>query len=211
MKALMIGGDFWHSAGQYYCALQVSVCETLDFAASIEAVRSIDLHGYDILYITRSFYNADSLGKLTQKSIADDDERRIQNFVETGGALFLMHAGVTIRSENAILADVARGMFIMHPPACPFTLAFDDTDDAIARQAAYEVNDELYHVTTDASTTRVFAWAHSKQYGTHIAGWAHSYKRGKVAVFTPGHAHDVIASDAYQTTIKHVSQWLIRS
>ena len=85
MKALMIGGDFWHSAGQYYCALQDSVCETVDFIPDIEGFRSIDIQNYDILYITRSFYNADLAGKLTQKSITEDDEQKIKDFVETGG------------------------------------------------------------------------------------------------------------------------------
>ncbi len=202
----MLGGDFWHSAGYYYHMLKTTVCENIDFISNVENFRAVSLADYDVLYITKNFYDADMAGKLCLGSIATSDERRIQEFVEAGHALCLLHAGVTIREENAILLDLVKGMFIMHPPICKFSIEFEKT---MMTQDAYEVEDELYHVTTKSTETQVFAWAHSAEYGRHIAGWRHEYGKGKVAAFTPAHTSVVLGSKEYQETVKNIFTWLI--
>lgn len=206
MKALMLGGDFWHSPGLYYHVLKTHICTEVDFIPNVEVLRNINLDLYDILYIAKSFYDADTSGQLTQKSILENDEQKIKVFVENGKSLCILHAGSTIRDENNILLDLIKGRFINHPPICKFFVEFDKT---FISYDSYMVEDELYHVTTQSEDTNVFAWAVSQEYGRHIMGWRHSYGKGKVAVFTLGHTSEVITSESYKTILKNMSHWLM--
>jgi hypothetical protein len=61
----------------------------------------------------------------------------------------------------------------------------------------------------DESKTSVFMESHSPQHGRAPQGWAHTYGKGKVGVFIPGHHIATINHPMVRRTVQNVTKWLV--
>ena len=73
----------------------------------------------------------------------------------------------------------------------------------------FTVADEEYEVEMDETQTSVFMESHSPEHGRAPQGWAHTFGKGKVGVFIPGHSPATISHPMVQRTIRNVTGWLI--
>jgi type 1 glutamine amidotransferase len=52
--------------------------------------------------------------------------------------------------------------------------------------------------------------SHSPEHGRAPQGWAHTYGKGKVAVFIPGHSVQTMTHPMVRRTIDNCIDWLLK-
>ena len=73
----------------------------------------------------------------------------------------------------------------------------------------FTVADEEYEVEMDESQTSVFMESRSPEHGRAPQGWAHSYGKGRVGVFIPGHSIATINHPMVQRCVQNITDWLL--
>ncbi len=138
-------------------------------------------------------------------------EEAISGFVDKGGALVVLHAGLASYPQAGPWFDTVRGAFLYHPPEHPsFSVRRAGAEHpALSRFAAFEATDEMYFVKIDSARTTPLLEAWSPDYGSSCASWAHEQGRGKVFCLTPGHRAEVTADSAYRRTLDAGLRWAL--
>jgi hypothetical protein len=138
-------------------------------------------------------------------------EQKFEDYVMAGGRLFLYHDGFGDYPKGNGVSRVARAAFIRHPPIVQIRVTSTGKMPELTEGVEpFTVADEEYQVEMDESKTNVFIESRSPEHGRHAQGWAHTYGKGKVAVFIPGHSPATINHPMVQRVIQNVTAWLVK-
>jgi type 1 glutamine amidotransferase len=140
--------------------------------------------------------------------IPEEDERFVE-YVNQGGRLLAVHAGLTYREHVPALRRLAGGHFMHHPPVCEVTVqGIAGHPLGLLADEAFTVTDEHYFMRIDASDAVPFLSSRS-QHGEQVAGWTREEGRGRVCALTPGHFPEVWLHPTYQRLLMGAMEWLL--
>jgi hypothetical protein len=93
-----------------------------------------------------------------------------------------------------------RGSFDYHPPGL---------QEVTYRQngTTFTLLDEHYFVHCDAVNTEVYLWSTGES-GNSIAGWKHSFGKGKVCCFTPAHTKQGMLNENISCLLAENINWI---
>jgi type 1 glutamine amidotransferase len=136
-------------------------------------------------------------------------ERKFEDYVQAGGRLFLYHDGFGYYPKDGAVSRVAKAYFIRHPAIVNIQVTpTGKLPELTEGVTPFTVADEEYQVEMDESQTAVFIESRSPEHGRAAQGWAHSYGKGKVAVFIPGHSPATISHPMVQRCVQNITAWL---
>jgi len=191
-------GDYYHKPESMVTALTSAAgAARLDSYTDPALLPWDDLHRYSTLIIAREA----RLAPAESAAVWIDErlEHAIQTFVEAGGGLVALHAGLASYGRGGPYFKTVRGGFLFHPEEHPrFSLRRSEESHPILEGfRQFEIQDEMYFVRVDsARTTRLLETA-SADFGSSAAAWAHASGAGRVFCFTPGHRAEVLSHPAY--------------
>lgn len=104
----------------------------------------------------------------------------IARYVKAGGGWLAWHSGLASYDRDGSYISMLKGYFLHHPELHqPVTYTAPD-------QSSFEIVDEHYFVACNEEQTEIFLRSNSVD-GSSIAGWRHSFGKGRVCCFTPAH------------------------
>ncbi len=143
--------------------------------------------------------------------LTPDQEQKFEDYVNGGGRLFLFHDGFGAYPKGNGVSRVARAYFIRHPAIVNINVTPTDKMPELTEGVTpFTVADEEYQVEMDESKTSVFMESTSPEHGRAAQGWAHTYGKGKVVVFIPGHTAVTINHPMVQRVIQNATNWLLK-
>ncbi len=182
------------------------------------AVPFDDFDSYDLIVLSRyayddvKFYRERDVKPSNRSEIlwlTAEQEQKFEDYVTAGGRLFLHHDGIGFYARDGAISRVAKAFFIRHPPIVSIKVSPTGKMPELSRSVTpFTVPDEEYQVEMDESKTSVYLESHSPQHGRSPQAWAHTYGKGKVAVFIPGHSREVLAHKTVRHGIQNVVDWL---
>jgi trehalose utilization protein len=221
-RVLAIVGDAYHAAAPLDSLLVGGLKKAgweavtiIDYAVPWDEFASFDLiimsrEGREYVQYLRERDTHPSEGP-RQSWATPVQEDKFEDYVNAGGRLFLYHDGFGNYEKGRGVSRVARSYFIRHPAIVPINVSPTAKMPEITEGVtSFTVADEEYQVEMDESQTSVFMESHSPQHGRAPQGWAHSYGKGKVAVFIPGHNRETQRHPMVRRTIQNCLTWLTK-
>jgi len=139
--------------------------------------------------------------------LSDEESEALYSFVNEGGALLILHNGISIQSQDK-LKDMMGAKFLTHPPMeqIEFQLkAHEITEDC----EGFYMEEEPYQFEMVADDKEIFLTYiyHGKEYP---AGWSKHLERGRLVFLTPGHTAEIFQKNNYVKLIQNSMQWLLK-
>lgn len=211
VKIVALLGDYWHDADEAKAGLE----------AAIERLgnKNVNLH-----YITHEevskvlgekpdlFINAkmDQLNPQNEHVytwLTDELDKKIVKYVEGGGNLLAWHAGLAGYDPDNHYIQMLRGYFDYHPPGLQ-DVTYMLKGNEKSGENTFSLSDEQYFVQCDVANTEVDLWSKGVD-GDSIAGWKHSYGKGKVCCFTPAHTKEGMLNENVSRLLAERINWTI--
>jgi hypothetical protein len=220
-RVLAILGDAYHCVAPLDRALVGGLRKSGWEAVTIMdyAVPWDDFDSYDLIILSREgreyiqYYrdrDVNPAGGKRADWLTPAQERKFENYAKAGGRLFLYHDGFGNYPKGGGVSRVARAYFIRHPAIVSINVSPTGKMPELTEGITpFTVADEEYQVEMDESQTSVFMESHSPEHGRAPQGWAHTYGKGKVAVFIPGHSRATISHPMVQRCIQNATNWLV--
>ena len=205
-------GDFYHDPEPMIRALGAAVDASLfvlEPYTDPERLPWDSLRAFAGLIIAREARVAPESSKEAWST--DERERAIAGYVESGGALAALHAGLASYGLSGPYGRIVRGTFLFHPPEHPeYSLRPAGAEHpALAGFRGLTLMDEMYFVRIDSRRTVKLLEAASADYGTSAAAWAHAAGRGRVFCLTPGHDAGVLMNADYIGLVRAGLRWAL--
>lgn len=141
-------------------------------------------------------------GKLT-----DEETEALYTFVAEGGALLVLHNGISIQSRDK-LKNMMGAKFITHPPM--EQIEFKLKPHAITEGCEdFYMEEEPYQfemVADDKEFFLIYIYR-EKEYP---AGWSKRIGEGRLVFLTPGHTVEIFQNQRYVKLIQNSMQWLLK-
>ena len=180
-----------------------------DFSRYDLIIQSREAHEYVKFFRDRDTHP--NPGKDHPLWITLEQEQKYEDYVKAGGRIFFYHDGIGFHPKGGAVSRIAKAYFIRHPAIVSIEVKPTGKMPELTKGIeTFTVADEEYELEMDESQTSVFMESHSPQHGRFPQGWAHTYGKGKVAVFIPGHNPATISHPMVQRTIQNVIAWLIK-
>ena len=221
-RVLAILGDAYHCVAPLDSAIVGRLRRAGYEAATIMdyAVPFDDFARYDLIVLSREGHeyvkffrerDTDPSNKGQARWLTSAQEQKFEDYVKAGGRLFLYHDGIGFYPKDGAISRVAKAFFIRHPAIVDIAVSPTGKMPELTQGVTpFTVADEEYELEMDESRTSVFMESRSPQHGRVPQGWAHTYEKGKVAVFIPGHSAPVISHPMVQRTVQNVIAWLVK-
>lgn len=142
-----------------------------------------------------------------ESTLTDRETNALHHFVEQGGALLLLHNGISIQNQDK-LRIMMGAKFLTHPPMEDIT--FTPVSHAITQDCcAFTLPEEPYQFEfVDDNKEIILEYSyHDKCY---IAGWSKQVNKGRLVFLTPGHTADIFDCKDYITLIQKSMEWCLR-
>jgi len=212
-KALAIYGDGFHATLPLHASIGAAL-ETCNY--TVDTVIDFDIpydhfSDYDLIVISR--YGRDDVHFLRAKEerlwLTESNAKKLEDYVFSGGKLFLHHDAFALYPEGHIMCKLAKAVFINHPPIGSMTVVPVLTEHPLTKDIPeVTLKDEEYVLTFDPEESTVFAEAHSAEHGRSIQGWHHAYGKGNVVVFIPGHNPEVLFNPTVAQYFNNIIRYL---
>ncbi len=221
-RVLAILGDAYHCVAPLDSALVGRLRRSGWEAVTIMdyAVPWDDFGTFDLIIMSREgheyvkFYrerDVNPANKGQARWITPAQEQKFEDYVQAGGRLFLYHDGIGFYPKDGAISRIAKAYFIRHPAIVNINISpTGKLPELTAGVTPFTVPDEEYQLEIDESRTSVFIESHSPEHGRSPQGWAHTYGKGKVAVFIPGHSAPVISHPMVQRCVQNITEWLMK-
>jgi len=210
-KILVLVGDFYHPADYLAKGLNNNLNHlySLEIKDSYQDVLWDELDNYDLLILAAAAQLAPE--ENDQIWMTEQHQDIIDRFVSNGGSLLVLHSGLAGYPTDGIYRKLVKGHFIEHPPEHPQIKIspINNVNELTQGIEGFNIVDEQYFVDVDEEDTQLFLEAKSKEFGSSVAGWAHSYKGGKVSCLTPGHTLKVLENNMMSKLIINSVAWCL--
>lgn len=140
--------------------------------------------------------------------MTDEIEKKIEEYVENGGKLFVWHSGLASYPENGSFCSTVRGYFKYHPDKHK-PVRYHSYGKSVFNKQIVDLTilDEHYFVYCDERNTNVYLYSESED-GQSIAGWWHDLRNGRVITLTPAHRKEVLLNKDFQNLLRIVIEKL---
>jgi hypothetical protein len=222
-RVLAILGDAYHAVAPLDAALVGPLRKAGWEAVTIMdyAVPWEDFSQFDLIILSREgreyvrfFRERDTNPAVNRRDVSwltPAQELKFEEYAKAGGRLFLYHDGFGNYQKGRGVSRVARAYFIRHPAIVNIEVKPTGKMPELTEGVTpFTVADEEYEVEMDESQTAVFMESHSPEHGRAAQGWAHSYGKGKVAVFIPGHSPATISHPMVRRCVQNITAWLTK-
>lgn len=203
-KIAAILGDYYHPEGPIREALQAALREPLAAGeyeivyTDISALPSVLQEAPDAVIL----FKEDRLNPTdadVRTWFTTDISEQIAAYVENGGGWLAWHSGMASYPADSAYIRMLRGGFTMHPDANQ-PVTYRGMLPGGTEPVAFELYDEHYFVHCDEESTFVFLRSESVD-GRSIAGWQHTYGRGRVCCLTPAHHREGLLQPDFQRVL----------
>lgn len=139
-------------------------------------------------------------------ALSEEEARAVLHFVDEGGALLLLHNGISIQSRDE-LKKMIGGKFTGHPPK--EVLRFKVRKQALTDGCEdFALDEEPYRFELEEDGKNIFL-----TYDYHgeecPAGWSKTQGKGRVVFLAPGHTAESFADAAYGRLIRKCMDWCL--
>ena len=140
-------------------------------------------------------------------ALTDKESEALHSFVEEGGALLILHNGISIQSQES-LRIMMGAKFLTHPPMEEIT--FVPKSHVITEGCKeFTLPEEPYQfemVEDDKEVCLSYIYR-DKEY---VAGWSKYVGEGRLVFLTPGHTAEIFACPEYVTLIQRSMKWCLK-
>ena len=215
MKVLLLCDDLWHPGETVRYGLQFLVDRGIALDTVMDAKDIVTpelLRAYDAVIIAKgnALNGANSSAPWFEEGITYVSPEGYRAYVEEGGAILALHAGVTYSPERCPgMSSLLGTRFNGHPPQCPVEFRVTDPAHPVMRgiQGFTFRQDEHYRLEVLAGDAEVFCETASSA-GVFPAGVARQIGQGRVCVRTPGHHAFALNEPGYQPVIINALEWV---
>jgi type 1 glutamine amidotransferase len=205
-------GDFYHDPAPIQAMLGSVFSELdgrADFFTEPEAFPWAVLDAYSVVVVAKE-------ARPNPKESAaiwstEETEGALSQFVERGGALLVLHSGLSSYTPGGTYSRLTRGRFLFHPQEHPRFLIQETVPGGTEFQkfAPFEVEDEMYFVYVNSENTEILLRTYSADYGSSAAAWRHVHGKGRVFCYTLGHRPEVLNRLEHRGLIRQALTWLL--
>ncbi len=138
--------------------------------------------------------------------VSDDEAAALEKFVTAGGGALLLHNGISIQSQPALL-QLAGGKFLGHPQH--EVIRFTPKAHSITTECdAFSLDEEPYQLelVSDDKEIILTYWYKNKEYP---AGWCKMAGAGRLVYLCPGHTPEIFDCPQYQQLIRQSMAWTL--
>jgi len=184
-------------------AVEAPLTETLGALGDLTVMVGIealdgDITPYDCIVI----YSDD-----WESVIPPDNVRKLHEYVDAGGSMLFLHAGVSIaRTEG--MTKLSGAFFREHPAMATMTFTVKETAPIKDSIGSFELYEEPYIYDYDASVDLDIFMTYSYESKNYPSGWLNKSKKDKVITLHPGHNREVFESKVYQRLIQNCIQYM---
>ncbi|MBO5487685.1 MAG: ThuA domain-containing protein [Eubacterium sp.] len=140
-------------------------------------------------------------GKLT-----DAESQALLSFVEQGGALLILHNGISIQSQEELKVMMG-GKFLTHPTMEEIT--FKVKPHCITEGCGnFTLPEEPYQFELVEDDKEVFL-EYIYRDKAYVAGWSKVVGKGRLVFLTPGHTPEIFDTPEYITLIQKSMEWCL--
>ncbi|MBQ7919789.1 MAG: ThuA domain-containing protein [Lachnospiraceae bacterium] len=128
-------------------------------------------------------------------------------FVEEGGALLILHNGISIQSREELKVMMG-AKFLTHPPMEEITFKVKE-HEITADCTEFTLPEEPYQfefVPDDKEIILVYIY-HGEEY---TAGWSKCVGKGRLVFLTPGHTAEIFDNPEYRALIQNSMEWCLQ-
>lgn len=140
-------------------------------------------------------------------ALTDAESEALYSYVEAGGALLILHNGISIQSQEK-LEKMMGGKFLTHPAM--EEIRFEMKEHVITEGcSAFSLPEEPYQfeLTEDDKEVFLVYIYRDKEY---VAGWSKVVGEGRLAFLTPGHTAEVFKIPEYIQLIQNSMKWCMK-
>lgn len=205
-------GDFYHDPTSIQTMLEAVISELdgmADFYTDHDAFPWAGLDAYSVVVISKEA----RLNPAESAAIwsTEETEGALSRFVEKGGALLVLHSGLSSYPPGGTYSRLIRGRFLFHPQEHPRFRIQESVPGGTGLQTfiPFEVEDEMYFVFVDAKHTEILLRTYSADYGSSAAAWRHTQGKGRVFCYTLGHRPEVLNRLEHRSLVLSALTWLL--
>ncbi|WP_419955369.1 ThuA domain-containing protein [Neobacillus niacini] len=204
IRVAALVGDYWHSGDDAKAGLEAAIKRLPDkeiyvqYITHEEVSQVLDEQPDLFINAKMNVLNPKDEQKITW--LSDEVDRKIERYVNEGGSVLAWHAGMAGYPSQSKYTKMLRGAFDYHPPGLQ-----DVT--YIQNDKTFSLSDEHYFVHCDVENTEVYLRS-SGEAGDSIAGWQHSYGKGKVCCFTPAHTKEGLLNENISCLLADKIDWM---
>ena len=132
---------------------------------------------------------------------------RLRDFVASGGAMLVFHAGTASFKTFDPWFDLIGGRFTGHGPIQRITVTPQAQSTLLGDMDSFQVTEELYHHEMHGDVD-VHATV-SDEAGTHPVVWTKAHDRGRIAYIVFGHRASAFMNSGVQQITKAMLSWLM--
>lgn len=212
ITVLAIVGDYYHpkevalqSLEQALLAHKTNGKIELETCSPEHLVKNIEKKPDVVILFTENRVNPtdDKVNMWMTEEIAN----AITHYVESGGGWLAWHSGLASYGIESNYTKMLKGYFEYHPDQHQVVHYTNQTDnDILSADVSFDLLDEHYFVHCDTENTTIFLESSSVD-GQSIAGWYHSYGKGKVCCLTPTHNKEGLLNPAFIEVLGKCVMW----
>lgn len=211
VKIVALLGDYWHNADDAKAGLETAIKrlahEKVDLQYITHEEVSMVLDEKPDLFINAKMDQLNPKDERVFTWLTDELDKKVVNYVEDGGNVLAWHAGSAGYEPDSNYIQMLRGYFEYHPPGLQ-DVTYMLKENENSGENTFSLSDEQYFVQCDVENTEVDLWSTGVD-GDSIAGWKHSYGKGKVCCFTPAHTKDGMLNENVSRLLAEKINWTI--
>ena len=134
----------------------------------------------------------------------EEEARALYRYVSTGGALLILHNGISIQSREELKCMMG-GSFVTHPAMTE--LEFVVKPHAITEDCTgFFMMEEPYQFDMVEDDKEVFL-SYIYEGKEYVAGWSKCIGKGRLVFLMPGHTEKQFEKEEYVKLIRNSMQW----
>ncbi|QIZ07176.1 ThuA domain-containing protein [Priestia megaterium] len=212
VKIVALLGDYWHDRDDAKAGLEAAFSrlpykEEIDLQyITYEEVSQV-LDDKPDLFINAKMAQLNPLDEQVITWLTEDLDKKIVSYIKEGGSILAWHTGIAGYPSESNYIKMLRGYFVYHPPGLQH-VTYLWKENEKGGEIAFSLSDEHYFVHCDAANTDVDLWSTSAD-GDAIAGWKHSYGKGKICCFTPAHTKEGMLNKNISSLLAEKINWTL--
>ncbi len=211
VKIAALLGDYWHHADDAKAGLEAAIERLANMKVNLQFITHKEvskvLDERPDLFINAKMNQLNPKDERVFTWLTDELDKKIVNYVEDGGNVLAWHAGMAGYEPDSHYIQMLRGYFEYHPPGLQDVTYMMKVKEK-SGENTFSLSDEQYFVQCNAANTGVDLWSTGVD-GDSIAGWKHSYGKGKVCCFTPAHTKDGMLNENVSRLLAEKIHWTI--
>ncbi|KGM45999.1 ThuA domain-containing protein [Neobacillus niacini] len=204
IKVVALVDDYWHSGDDAKAGLEAAIRKLPDKEVDVQYITyeevSQVLNEQPDLFINAKMNVLNPKDEQKMTWLSDELDKKIEKYVNEGGSILALHAGMAGYPSQTNYTKMLRGAFDYHPPGLQEVTY-------IQNDKTFSLSDEHYFVHCDVEKTEVYLRS-SGEAGVSIAGWQHSYGKGKVCCFTPAHTKEGVLNENISRLLADKINWM---